>query len=443
MQKIYVKRVFIATLATALFTAALNFVVDPYGIYRAVDREGLNRIKPKAGPSSLLVKPYAVESIRPKTLVLGNSRTEAGIDPQSPLWPETYRPVFNMALPATGIDVALKSLLHVSEITPVETVLLGLDFRYFLVNPPTAAKSKQKPQEPSEFDKRLYVYGDASGVHPDFLQRLKDRVSTLFSINAIVDSVITLAMQGQPDQPDLTGLGFNPMREYRRFAKTDGYPLIFGQVESTYFSSYLRDQKVLYNRPGNTSEDLERLRSFIRFCHKHNIRLLLYIHPYHAHMLEMYRIAGFWPMFEEWKRALTRIVDDESGAFPDRPKPEVWDFSGYNDITTERLPTVAEKGLLMKWYWEAGHYNSAVGNLILARLLSTAPQEGSLPAGFGIRLTTDNVEDWITATRNLREDYARRRSDEIDTLVALAGKIHRQIKTHPRSESAADQSAVQ
>lgn len=423
MQRPYAKQAFAATLATVLFAAAANFVVDPYGVYRAVDREGFNRIKPKAGPSGEMVKPYAVERIRPKTLLLGNSRVEAGIDPESPVWPEAYRPVFNMALPATGIDVALKSLLHVSAIKPIETVVLGVDFVDFLVGAHRPENPGPGPHGSSEFDRRLYVYGDASGNHPDLLQRLRDKAATLVSLNALFDSAVTLVLQRQPDQPDLTALGFNPMREYARFAKTEGYPPIFKQVETTYLGNYLRESKVLYSRAGDTSAELDQLRALIRFCREHNIRLLLYIHPYHAHMLEMYRLAGLWPLFEEWKRALVRIVEAEAAVSRGQPQLELWDFSGYSGITTESMPTMREKGRLMQWYWEVGHYKGEVGNLVLDRLLSAGGQEDQAPDGFGIRLTSGNVDARIEAIRNLREHYAGERSDEIATLEAIAGKI--------------------
>ena len=93
----------VSTLALLVAVAAVNLIVDPYGLFRIVDLPGLNRIKSQAGERAALFKRAGVERMRPAGLVLGNSRAEIGFDPESPAWPESARPVFNLALPGAGI----------------------------------------------------------------------------------------------------------------------------------------------------------------------------------------------------------------------------------------------------------------------------------------------------------------------------------------------------
>lgn len=427
MNKIYIRRVLAVCVAVVLGSAAANYLVDPYGLYRFVDREGFNRHKPKAGTSGFLVKPYAVERIRPKTLLLGNSRDEAGFDPESSIWPEAYRPVYNMAFPGSGIDTALKSLRHVDQLARPETVILGVDFMYFAATARSSSRGSRS-EEPSEFDKRLLIDGEGRARSRDSFQRAKDTVSALVSLNALLDSAMTVAVQKQRTQPDLTPWGFNPMREFERYAKTDGYPTIFRQVETTYLTSYLREPRFLYGRDGKTSDALDQLRAVIRICREKGIRLHIYIPPYHARMLECYRAAGYWPMFEEWKRALVRAVEEEAVA----ASVDLWDFSGYNEITAETVPTMKERGRLMQGYWEVGHYNSAVGDRVLRKILALGGRADGAPAGFGVKLTSHNVESQTLAIRGERERYAAAHEDEIRAIQRLADGLRSRLK--PRTQ---------
>jgi hypothetical protein len=46
----------------------------------------------------------------------------------------------------------------------------------------------------------------------------------------------------------------------------------------------------------------------------------------------------------------------------------LWDFSGYNDFSTEAVPAPGDKKSATRWYWESGHFKSSLGDLILARI---------------------------------------------------------------------------
>ena len=428
MQQAYVRLFFISTLIAIVLGAAANFLIDPYGLHRFIDRDGFNRKKPKSGVNGQLVKPYNVQVVRPRTLVLGNSRVEVGIDPQSMLWPATARPVYNMALPASDISAAVRSLQHVLSVAKPEMVVVGIDFFDFLVDDRQNAAQTRRPIEPTEFDKRLLVNADGSRNDLYPLQRIKDFASALFSLNALADSVQTIALQMRNDQQDLTSRGFNPMREYQRFVRVDGHHTLFRQVDTTYLTNYMRSPKAIYRAGSSTSTELDHLRQLIRMSRAAGIRLILYIHPYHAHMLESYRIAGLWPLFEEWKRAVVRIVDEDAAAWPGAAPVDLWDFSGYNEITTERVPAVGERGKAMQWYWEAGHYKREVGELVLARMLADTRSGGHAPSGFGIKLNRQNLEPHLAATRAGQQAYQGARQDEIAELENLAQSVRSRLK---------------
>lgn len=420
MQRSYIKVLFLSGLLVLMLSAALNYVVDPYGLYRWVELEGFNKLKPKSGPNGRLVKPYRVVEVHPKTLILGNSRAEVGFDPESPQWPAAFRPVFNMALPASGIETSLRSLQHSIAAGKPALAVIDVDFFDFLSNDEPNNRRPGQPSEPSDFEKRLLINADGSRNRSRTIQRIKDHATMLFSLNALIDSLQTIAMQHLPDQANLTALGFNPMHEYRRFVRVDGHHLMFRQVETTYLTNYFRTMPTIYIEGSASSPAFDQLRMLIALCRASDIRLVLYIHPYHAHMLESYRIAGLWPLFEEWKRALVRIVDENPpGAAP----VELWDFSGYNEITVEPVPAASDKGRSMHWYWEAGHYKREVGELALARMLGSSGDDGSAPAMFGVKLNGQNIEGHLTAIRDGQQKYADARREEIAELEKLSQTI--------------------
>lgn len=423
MPRSYVRLTLLSSLLAILLSAALNYIVDPYGVYRFIDREGFNRHKPKMGVNSKLAKPYNVQRVQPGTLLLGNSRVEVGIDPESPHWPKTSLPVYNMALPGTGIGTAFDSLRYVMSVAKPHTAVVGVDFFDFLVDERPTTTKPAVPAASSDLNGMLPA--NSKGLYNAFypLQKIKDLASTLFSLNALVDSALTLALQSRNDQPDLTDRGFNPMREYERFARVDGYQTLFRQVETNYFTNYIRGPKSIYSGGGTTSVELDQLRQLINLCRASSIKLLLYIHPYHAHMLEGYRIAGLWPSFEEWKRALVKILAEDATAHPGTAPLELWDFSGYNEITIERVPTQSEKGRMMRWYWDPGHYKREAGEFVLARMLESSSDDGPAPAAFGTKLNEQNIDSHLKAISAGQRQYEAARRDEVATLEDLAQSI--------------------
>jgi hypothetical protein len=140
-----------------LAVAVFNLVVDPYGLFRLVDRPGFNSIKPKAGVHGAMAKAYQVLRMQPRGLILGNSRSEVGLDPEYWAWPQNARPVFNLALPGTGTQTTLNYLQHAlanskkAGVPKLELVVWGIDFMDFLVD----ATVQPRPSQMVKKDFRL------------------------------------------------------------------------------------------------------------------------------------------------------------------------------------------------------------------------------------------------------------------------------------------------
>jgi hypothetical protein len=418
------------TLTGILLTlvAIFNFVVDPYGLFRVVDKKGLNSIKPAAGSHGQMVKAYQVLRVQPRGLILGNSRMEVGFDPEYSAWPAQARPVFDLALPGTGTSVSLQYLQHVlanAERNPAakpKIVVWGIDFMDFLVssNLPDKAEPKVHLVGTNE-NRRLLTNPDGSANPSRVFQQIKDYTESTFTLDAFLDSIQTLASQKNPYSENLTPLGANPMRDYLKIEKDEGYWAVFQQKDLGYIKDDLRRPVAIFDSDGRSSPALDDLRQVIKLCERHGIALRLVIYPYHAHFLEIIRITGHWPAFETWLRTTAQIVGTKSSA-QESSNIQLWDFSGFNEITTEPIPAKGDRNTKLHWYWESGHFKSELGDLVQDRIFDRTEK---IP-GFGVLLGPDNVEERIAILNAQETDYRRSHPEEVAELEQIASEIKSQ-----------------
>lgn len=396
----YLRIWFFALLILLTGAVTLNYWVDPYGLYRPYS-EG--NWKPNGATQGELVKPYLVLKHSPRTLILGNSRAEVGFDPEDTAWPESAQPIYNLALPGTGIRVARRLFEHVlAAAHPPKTIVLGVDFMDFLVSPDISNK-----WEP-EIIHRLLITPDGQINHRRWLQMMLDGAITLASLNAVLHSIDTVRMHGRTEVAHLTATGFNPMHDYSRIARNEGYFNLFRQRDIENIRVYQKRSKNLFSRGTHTSPAFEDVTAILDAAHAHGIQVKVVIYPYHAHLLEIFRITNCWDMFEDWKRELTLRV-----ATHNRDQATLWDFSGYHHFARETVPPVGDKQTVVPDYWEAGHFKKELGHQILARL------SGAGEADFGVVLTPENINAHLLSIRQDGVKYRLERSAEISQLEEL------------------------
>jgi len=409
-----------ATAALLALVATANAVVDPYGVFRLVDAPGFNAVKPKAELHGGMVKAYQVLRVRPRTLILGNSRAEVGLSPDHAAWPSADRPVFNLALPGTGPTTTLAYLQHAiasAGNAKIVRVVWGVDFPDFLTDTTILPASG-----PQRVEARLLVGPDGAPNRERPWQQLRDAGESLFTLSALFDSAQTLASQRDPYAPDLASNGFNPLREYVKVAKEEGYGNLFRQTDLDNTRAYARRPRSIVDASGTTSADLIALRRILAICRRNGIALTLVIYPIHAHLLEIIRATDHWPAFEDWKRALVRAVADEARDAGGTSVPVV-DFSGFHRYATEPVPARGDLRSTMRWYWEPGHFKRELGDLMIDRILATpdAPQD------FGVALDASNVERQLADLRVAEAAYRDRHAGEVAELERMA------VELRPRS----------
>ncbi len=354
--------------------AMVNLMVDPQRIFRLVEIEGFNREKPAIANSGMRkLKSLAIEQGNFDTLILGTSRAMNGLDPLSPVF--GLRNVYNAGLPGANIYEIYQVFEFALKHKKIKTIILGLDFLTFSETGTATADFNQ-----SRFaDQSLYqIY-----------------FKSLISHQQLVDSLETVRFNFQRDIPSevYTDRGLR--------IKKVNYP-----AYQKIFSAQLRRNTQLYSTFAYGKEQLNLLRQMITTCKANNIQLYLFISPTHAQEVDLMKSTGLFPKFESWKRDLVNIVAEHTDSQKPQSQVQLWDFSGYNTITTETVP-VPNKKVEMKWYLDLSHYRKEVGNLMIDLMLNYPSRKLDAPHDFGVVINTQNIASHLASVRVAQRRYSR------------------------------------
>ncbi|NEQ36345.1 MAG: hypothetical protein F6K40_08650 [Okeania sp. SIO3I5] len=357
----------LAGLASSLsiLVLGLNWFVNPYGITNSPKIKGVNWYKPAIKDNIRLYKTVDVTRHNSKTILLGSSRIINGINPDS-LVLKQYQPVYNLALTGGNIYEQRRYLEYAISNQPnLEMVILGID---------------------------LWTVADFyKGKHDFSEDRLNRKGLNLIDFLQINYSFNTLA-KGKDTI-------FDNIHNQKRRSYINEKGLIV--VNRQYLPDGIFEQWL----PGQVNKEdykisqiaLDNLKLIKEICQENNIKLVAFITPPHASQVEAIHIAGFGDVIEQMKREIVKIMP-------------VWDFYGYNSITTEPIDKVTN-------YWDSSHYSIEVGDLILNRILGY--QKETVPADFGVMITPDNIESEIAKMRAKRESWRQQDTKTIEYLQNL------------------------
>lgn len=366
--KNYLIWLFAITVSSAVLATAFVCVIDPYGVYGWVHVPGFNEIKPRPNRYQSEIKLAAAARQKADALILGNSRADIGLDPKHAGFRLHGLNAYNLAVPGTS-DVSsvsqLKYLLRSAQHPAM--VIMGLDFLDF----PTRPDGDQ---------------AELAGMERNSIEDWDWKLETLFSLTSVYDAWRTLRIQSDPYAETLGPHGLNPLLEYKKMAHAQGYYAFFAQRAQENAKVFSKKPHTLFNATTHSSSDIEALRLLYRTAAENNIELYVLIYPYHAQIMAMFERFGLWPMFEKWKALVTSEAERVQIAYPDA-KIQVWDFSGFSGPRCEVIPKRGDRLSETRWYWEAGHFKAALGDLILDQILSEPGR------GFGHRLSTTTLAE--------------------------------------------------
>src|SRR5216117_3418646 len=163
--------------------ASMNFVVDPFGMYRLVALDSFNASKLAVDHRVRLVKAYDVRRLRPQGIILGTSRSHVGLRPSHDGWDPGARPVYNLAFDGATTKEMYHYLRHAHAVRPLRQVVLGLDTYHATLAPATT-----RP----DFDAHLLDSPAALALPPLIRADLK----VLTSLDTLRASLETVQSQG-------------------------------------------------------------------------------------------------------------------------------------------------------------------------------------------------------------------------------------------------------
>jgi hypothetical protein len=416
-------------IATALLllgsVAAFNAVIDPYGMYRLLEIRGFNLHKPAIYHRVRLFKAYDIRRIKPSAIVLGTSRSHVGIRMSYEGWDATAAPRYNLAFDGATTKEMYFYLKHTYAIHPLKQVVLGLDTYH-----PTGAPSGSRP----DFDPKLLC--ETRSLTSLLTMRLED-LKLLISIDTLRASITTLKSQdgGQPewfaaDGQRLGEIFFRQTEEkFQKCPRTYFEEIDKLEVGFKLEGRYPATKKSVHQAltpPQETKDEtsLGYIRRIIEFCRAKHIDLRIFITPEHAHQMEISAVLGEWPSIEKAKRNLVDLLSDDAAKHPGEPQIPLYDFSGYNSVTTEELPKPGSR-TEMKYYWDSSHFKEIVGDFVLSRLFGVSSLKHSVPADFGIQLTADTVDSALARIRSEQITYRKHHPQDVVAICLLVNSVLR------------------
>jgi len=404
LQSTYIRCLVIFTVLILGICATWNWFVDPYDMFGSTRINGINQIKPAAESRERISKPYRILEVKPRTLILGNSRPEVGLDPSYQCWPEEMKPVYNMAMLGAGLYENYRNFQHAVYKGQVKHLFLALDFLVF-VSQDEFADPKQ--WNPPEYDlEQLQVFADGNVNHQFKWNQFLYRLKALFSLQASIDSIYTVIAQSNPYSPTLNPDGHDPGRQLLNSIAIEGQQVLFTQ-KNREVAKLLARQHVLFQGGQRWSEAFEIVHRILIFAASHNIRVTLFTNPRHADFLNLVSLSGKWRMMEEWKRVLTELAT--------KYQAQMWDFHDFDVFSTQSVPSEVREAMI--GFWDPGHYRSELGNAMINSMVGEDCEAGTPRVGAPLQFS--RIETHLDKLLQRRHKYAEMHHAELGNLKKL------------------------
>ncbi|NKB57200.1 MAG: hypothetical protein GKS00_12800 [Alphaproteobacteria bacterium] len=370
--------------------------MDPYLIFGSKRIAGINAIKATYERRERTVKAHIFRRLHPTTIILGNSRSQRGFDPSSKYWPKSFRPVVNASLPGGTIYEIFRYAQHAQSSTNLKNIFITLEFEEFLQfsNPKSDARYQKRYRA---MNKRLSLHEDGSKNDSGTIELIKDYGRSLFSLDAVTDSVITVASQDLPLSVNITDLGFNPLREERAKILSKGQfywfrrnlPIITANLKG-------RSRNVLKNIDFQNTEAGYYFEKLLDLISQHRLNAYFVIPPYHSKYLLIIDDLGLSESFFEWQAYVTRRINERKL----QNQISLWNFSGFHQFNDEPIPAAHDRKTMMKWHVEPGHFRGALGEKVIQRIFTKEVSD------FGMLLKKETVRLQIQTQRKALYDYS-------------------------------------
>lgn len=363
--KKFLKIVFGLCFFISFAIVSINYIVNPYGVYRTID---FFPNKPEQDKNIRLVKATKISKIKPVSIVLGTSRTEFGYDPNHKYF---IKPSYNLGLSAASLYEIKKYLEHTIAQGNLKKVLLVVDWISF---------NNEKMIKSEDFES----YFEEDNIYKQ-----------LFSIDLFKSSLNTIRKQKTKNSYLENGQKDFYLNQ-EKINKGGGHLQVMKEKEKVYYT------KERYKYNSNIYQDTRKysfddFKNILELCYKNDIVLDIVMGPSHVRQWEAFDYYQNIETWYEWKKDIVLFVekiakDNNKGPF------RIMDFSVYHEFTTEIIPTNSKEK--MKYYWESSHYKNELGRVVLDRLADISDNKD-----FGIELNSQNINEHIQNLRNSRNKF--------------------------------------
>ncbi len=403
--------------------AAFNWFMDPYWIYNSPAIPGVNAIKTEFAPRVRMAKAHVIQKLKPKAIILGTSRAEVGLSPDHPGWDPQAVPRYNLGLSGANIYEARRYFQHAHAIQPLKQVVLAMDFFMFNVDYKNQA----------DFDEtRLAVTPDGQptpNAGGEFAR-------TLLSLDALNSSLRMLRSQKREYAELYKTNGCRDWDHRDPFVvKRGGHRQVFIRSEQEYAKKLwfpAPTYQYRFTNPETGVSSFDSYRVIVRTAYRDRIDLRMAILPAHAHLNEALRESGLWTMFEDWKRELVKINEEEAARAKAKPFP-LWDFNNFSNWTLEAVPPAGDISTRMYWFWEAPHFKRELGDQVLDVVLSPPKIFGNYFFLIHVPITSGNIEPQLERIRVLEQLYRETHPDDMKQIKQVtdeAASLRQQWKAH-------------
>jgi hypothetical protein len=398
-----------------LFSAVLcEIIVDPKGLYGLFRKDGFNSYKIYQDNYAPEVKALAARRFRPDTVVFGASTVNRGIVPEcqgSRL--RNVSRIFNYGSSDAAAHTFLKAYDDVVEIGSLRRMVIEARFlsQYFSLNGHLILQSRSElpPRLNSGIDRMLRPWLPARFA--------MTYLANLFSWREIVLSLKTVAANRIPDHST----------HFHGFAEDGSYDqgwlrrltawAITDQTVASHTLSY-NDRFVRY-LSNDTTLDFSYVYLFADAASHDGISLDFFITPEHGSELLLYRAAGIWPLYEDFKRGLLAAVEMASRRYA--IKISLYDFGNLDEVTSQPVRAIGDRKVYDPYFGDPIHFRSIVGDFMLATILKCQTPV-AVPDGFAVELDAQSVEPHLADERAKIDSYAQ---SHRELLQEISDAIHR------------------
>jgi hypothetical protein len=383
---------FFAGFIIPLFAIALlNYTQDTYFI---LQKEHL--IAGSIAQKERIRHAIAIRRFHPTTLVLGSSRIRM-LFPQKQGTSKMQN--YNAYLNVGSMYEIWRYFQFAQTVQKLDQVVIGLDLKSFLLDG-AIGKGTQDFNE-----KRLSTipWEYVPTLFKDYAHLLYSRAATKASLIQIHKKILK-----EENQPSFTDIFLRHFLHHiicqpQTRIQSDGPPL---QVPPSVML--------------NMNLSLNYLQQIVASAHRDNIDLRLVIPSYHA-IRTVVSTSQDSSLYDVWERKLVQLLEQEAMQYPETKPFPLWDFSGFNSITTEPIPSIEDPSLSMLWFIDESHLNKAGGEFVLDRIFGT--DTAKIPEDFGVLLNINNIEAHLQNLHEQEESFYGTHPEAIKYWYELYNKI--------------------